>query len=75
MIASVIANPLTNLFNYCIVTATYPKALKSTEVIPVFKSGDKKMCANYYRSISILSPFSKIFEICLYQQIYSFFYN
>ena len=30
------------------------------------------MCANY-RPISLLSRFSKIFETCLYKQIYSFF--
>ena len=72
MAASLIANSFKNLFNYCIVSATYLKALKSAEVIPIFKSGNKKMCVNY-RPISLLTPFSKIFETCLYKQIYSFF--
>ena len=60
MATSIIANPLTNLFNYCI--ATYPKVLKSAE---------KKMSA-YYRPITLLLPFSEIFENCLHKQIYSF---
>ena len=58
----ILTNPLTNLFNYCIVIATYPKVLKFAEIIPVFKSGGKKICSKY-RPISSLLSFSQIYEI------------
>ena len=70
--ASVIASPLAQLFNHCIETATYPYALKSAEIIPVFKSGDKKKCSSY-GPISLLSHFSNVFEKCLHKQIYYYF--
>ena len=53
-----------NLFNRCIETGTYPDAFKTAEVIPVYKSGDKFTCSNL-RPISLISPFSKIFEKCI----------
>ena len=62
--ASVIASPLTNLFNRCIETGTYPDAFKTAEVIPAYKSGDKFTCSNF-RPISLISPFSKILEKCI----------
>ena len=70
--ASVIASPLTNLFNRCIETGTYPDAFKTAEVIAVYKSGDKFTCSNF-RPISLISPFSKIFEKCIYKQLYHYF--
>ena len=50
--AGVIAPTLTNLFNYCITTSTFPKSLKLSEIIPLFKQGDicinnKETCNNY----------------------------
>ena len=42
------------------------------EVIPIYKSGPKCLCSNY-RPISILSPLSKIFEKCIYDQLYHYF--
>ena len=70
--ASVIASPLTNLFNRCIETGTYLDAFKTAEVIPVYKSGDKFTCSNF-RPISLISPSSKIFEKCIYKQLYHYF--
>ena len=70
--ASVIASPLTNLFNRCIETGTYPDAFKTAEVIPVNKSGDKFTCSNF-RPISLISPFLRIFEKCIYKQLYHYF--
>jgi len=45
---------------------------KIAYVIPVHKSGPKKICNNY-RPISLLSPYAKIFEKCLYNQLNNFF--
>ena len=57
MAASIIANPLTNLFNYCIVTATFLKILKSAKVIPIFKSGDKKIVCSLQTNFIIITFF------------------
>ena len=65
--ASVIGSHLTNLFNHCIETGTYPDALKTAEVIPVHKLSDKLPVAilglfllfhhfqRYLKSVSISS--------------------
>ena len=39
----------------------FPDLLKIAKIIPIFKSDDKQKISNY-RPISILSPFSNIFE-------------
>ena len=70
--AGVIAPTLTNLFNHCITTSTFPKSLKISEIIPLFKQGDIYSCNNY-RPISLISIFSKIFEKCIYKQLVSYF--
>ena len=46
--------------------------MKEAKIIPVFKTGDKRLMSNY-RPISILSRFSKIFEKCIYKRLVSFF--
>ena len=69
---NVIAPILTNFYNHCITTGCFPDILKIAEVIPLYKSGSKNLCSNY-RPISILSPFSKIFEKCLHIQLYNYF--
>ena len=57
----IIAPVITNIFNHCILKRVFPESLKIAEVIPIFKSGSKSD-VNNYRPISVLSPFSKIFE-------------
>jgi len=49
----------------------FPDILKSAEIVPFFEKGEKNRCSNY-RLISILSPFSKIFEKCIYKQLHKF---
>ena len=68
----VIAPTLTKLFNHCITTSTFPQSLKTSEIIPLFKQGDIYSCNNY-RPISLISIFSKIFEKCIYKQLFSYF--
>ena len=46
--------------------------MKIAEVIPLYKSGSKNSCSNY-RPITILSPFSKIFEKYPHIQLYNYF--
>ena len=71
MSALIIAPVLTRLYNSCISTGTYPRILKIGQIVPIHKGDAKDQCCNY-RPISLLSSFSKIFEKCLYERIYSY---
>ena len=62
---------IADIFNQCIIEGVFPNSLKIAEVIPIFKKGDKTKINNY-RPISLLSPFSKIFEKHISNQINSF---
>ena len=64
----IIAPVISNIFNHCILKGVFPESLKIAEVIPIFKSGSKSDINNY-RPISLLSPFSKIFENHIYNQL------
>ena len=59
---------LANIYNRSILTEYFPDFLKTGTVIPLFKSGSKYELGNY-RPISILSPFSKIFERLVFDQL------
>ncbi len=69
--AKTISPILSELFNKCIVEGIFPKSLKSAELIPIFKKGDKTLCSNY-RPISILSPLSKVFERHIHSSLTQF---
>ena len=72
-IASAVISPvLSEIFNLCISQSVFPIDLKIASVIPIHKGGDKTNCGNS-RPISVLSPFSKIFEKCIYTQLNKFF--
>jgi hypothetical protein len=47
----------------------YPERLKFSLIKPIYKSGDKSSPFNY-RSISLLSAFSKIVEKVLYKRLF-----
>lgn len=55
------ASLLTDVFNECISSGTFPDSLKIARVIPIHKSGCKTD-VNNYRPISVLSTFSKLLE-------------
>ena len=67
-----IAPILTDIINNCFQLGIFPNALKYSTVIPIHKSGDKRL-PNNYRPISLTSAFSKILERCLHSQLISFF--
>ena len=69
---NVIIPVLSYIFNRCLSEGTFPHSLKIAEVIPIYKSGSKLFTSNH-RPISKLSPFSKLFEKCLYNRINNFF--
>ncbi|CAH2088805.1 unnamed protein product [Euphydryas editha] len=67
--ASALALPLTLIFNSSLSSGIFPTAWKTARVVPIHKSGNDDLIANY-RPISILSTFAKIFEslVCPYVQ-------
>ena len=72
MAAKVIAPILAKIFNQCIEQQIFPDSIKTACVIPIHKKGVRTSCNNF-RPISLISPFSKLFENCLLTQLNSFF--
>ncbi|CAH1975592.1 unnamed protein product, partial [Acanthoscelides obtectus] len=67
--ASVLACPLTVLFNLCLTTCTIPELWKLSKVCPIHKNGSRNDVSNF-RPISILCNFSKALEILIYNRLY-----
>ena len=65
---SVYYEKLTDIFNNCKRSGTFPEILKKAEVIPVFKKNNPTLKTDY-RQVSTLSHFSKIFELLIYLQL------
>ena len=63
---------LFNNFSNSIFDATFPSELKNADVIPVFKKKDQNNVENYH-PVSTLPNFLKIYERCLYNQMYKYF--
>ena len=58
--------------NHSINNSTFPQQLKWADVKPVFKKNSRTDKENY-RPVSILPNISKIYERCLYKQLYDYF--
>ena len=58
--------------NHCINNSTFPEQLKLADVKPIFKKNSRNNKENY-RPVSILPNISKIYERCLYKQVYDYF--
>ncbi len=70
--ATILAQPLTYIYNLSLYTGIVPKRLKIAKVIPLFKKDDEKLPSNY-RPISLLSVFNKIIEKLISKRLYNFF--
>ena len=62
--------PLKIIFQNILVTSTYPDIWKLANVTPIFKKGDKQLLKNY-RPISLLPICGKVFEIIIFNNLYS----
>ena len=69
---SLIAEPLSSIFNCSFRTGIFPLEIKSAKVIPLFKSGDHNNFNNY-RPISIFPYFSKLIEKIVHSRLYDYF--
>jgi hypothetical protein len=63
--APFISSPLTHICNRVLSTGVFPSRMKYSEIIPIFKNGDRTNMTNY-RPISLLSSISKIVEKVIY---------
>ena len=66
-----IAEPLAELFNFCLSLGHFPAEWKIAQVLPMFKKDDR-LLPNNYRPISLLPCISKIFEKLLFDHIFAF---
>ena len=66
---SIIAQPLTILFNRSLAEGVFPQIWKEAHITPIYKlKGDKSSCSNY-RPISLLSCVGKLFEKCVQKYV------
>jgi len=63
-----ISSPLAHIRNKSLSSGIFPDRLKYAVVKPLFMKGGKSKISNY-RPISILSPFSKVLEKVMYNQL------
>ena len=66
-----LSEPLTNLINLSFIKGVFPNVLKTAQILPTFKKGDKTEMNNY-RPISLISNVSKILEKLMYKRLYTF---
>ena len=59
-------------FNNPLLSSNFPSNLKAADILPTHKKKDKSDIENY-RPISILPTLSKIYERCMYDQMYKYF--
>ena len=71
---NVLATFLVKGINTCIKKGKFPNKLKTDDITPAFKKGDKNDKSNY-RPISILPIFSKVYERYLYKQTENYMEN
>jgi hypothetical protein len=63
-----ISKPLMYIYNKSLSCGIYPERLKYAIIIPCFNKGEKSQISNY-RPISLLTGFSKIFELLIFQRL------
>jgi len=69
LVKNTIATPLTHIVNLCFKLGIFPKKLKTSKVVPVYKQKGNKDDLTNYRPLSLQSHFSKIIESCYHDQL------
>ena len=57
-VADEISGPLGHVFNLSLTNGIFPEKLKSSRVVPIYKTGDKSACDNY-RPVSLVLRYWK----------------
>ena len=66
-----ISKPLTHIYNQTFIMGIVPDQMKIALVSPIFKANENKKFENY-RSISVLTCFSKVLEKLMYKRLIDF---
>ena len=67
----IVSNFVYNNFNNSLFSSNFPSYLKNANITPIFKKKDRANIENY-RPVSILHNLSKVYERCMYIQIYEY---
>ena len=70
--SDIFGNFVTENFSYALAKGRFPNSLKQADIKPIHKKNSRTEKENY-RPVSILPNLSKIYEKCMYEQIYDFF--
>ena len=71
---NIFATILAKDIDKCVRKGEFPDKLKTADITPAFKRGDKHDKSNY-RPVSILPILSSVYEKCLYKQIENYIEN
>ena len=72
-IASTILVPYIQVFiDCCFANGIFPENATTAKIVSLFKKGERDNPTNYYRPISILTSFAKIFERIIYKRLITF---
>ena len=66
-----LVDPLTHIFNLCIDKTIWPDALKSADVIPLYKSKEKHI-DNNFRPLSLITNIAKVLGKIIHKNIITF---
>ena len=69
--ADAISPILSEIFNFSLQSSEFLNPWKIAYVTALFKKGDPQQCSNY-RPISLLSILSKVFERCVFREVFNF---
>ena len=67
----IITDFIYNNFNNSLFSSYFPSNLKNADITPVLKKKDRENVENY-RPVSILPVLSKVYERCMYDQMYAY---
>jgi hypothetical protein len=67
---NVLVQPLVHIFNLSLVQGTFPDIWKTAKTVPIHKGGNLAQIENY-RPVALLSRFSKVFQIAIFNSLSS----